>query len=242
MTKLFGATHVATSDNSRGTWFSFVKAFTLAEVLITLGIIGVVAAMTIPMLVENGMQKARISMFKETASILNQATTSILAEESSFKGICETNNSNCIRDKFAQYIKTTKLCNGNNIYGECWVKKDEAMRLNGIKMWDFNSNHSAFVTNKGVFVDFIYADKNCNNNPWKVKKAGYCGMLMLDVNGFEKPNIIGKDIYGFYITPNGLLALGSKDTYTGDNNLDYLCGKGGDGEACSYEYLYNIKK
>ena len=49
------------------------KAFTLAEVLITLGIIGVVAAMTIPNLIQKNFEQHAISKLKETQSILAQA-------------------------------------------------------------------------------------------------------------------------------------------------------------------------
>ncbi|MBQ8459829.1 type II secretion system protein [bacterium] len=48
-------------------------AFTLAEVLITLGIIGVVAAMTIPTLIANTQGQRVRSQFKKTLSTLNQA-------------------------------------------------------------------------------------------------------------------------------------------------------------------------
>lgn len=49
------------------------NAFTLAEVLITLGIIGVVAAMTIPTLIANTNSQKFCSQFKKTISTLNQA-------------------------------------------------------------------------------------------------------------------------------------------------------------------------
>ena len=48
-------------------------AFTLAEVLITLGIIGVVAAMTLPTLVANYKEKQRVTQLKKSYSILQQA-------------------------------------------------------------------------------------------------------------------------------------------------------------------------
>ena len=48
-------------------------AFTLAEVLITLAIIGVVAAMTIPTLISNYQEKATVSKVKQAFSIISQA-------------------------------------------------------------------------------------------------------------------------------------------------------------------------
>ena len=56
-----------------------LKAFTLAEVLITLGIIGVVAAMTIPTLIQNSFEKKVVSQLKETQSIISQTVR--MAEE-----------------------------------------------------------------------------------------------------------------------------------------------------------------
>ena len=49
------------------------KAFTLAEVLITLGIIGVVASMTLPTLVGKYKKVQTISQLKKTYTVLNQA-------------------------------------------------------------------------------------------------------------------------------------------------------------------------
>lgn len=48
-------------------------AFTLAEVLITLGIIGIVAAMTIPTLTQRYREKVLINRLKDTYSIFSQA-------------------------------------------------------------------------------------------------------------------------------------------------------------------------
>lgn len=47
--------------------------FTLAEVLITLGIIGVVAAMTMPSLIANHQEKVTVTKVKKVYSILSQA-------------------------------------------------------------------------------------------------------------------------------------------------------------------------
>jgi len=72
MTKRFGftlaegATHVGICDNARR------EAFTLAEVLITLGIIGVVAAMTIPTLISNTNGAQFKTAYKKALSTLNQ--------------------------------------------------------------------------------------------------------------------------------------------------------------------------
>ena len=72
--KKTGATHVAHWDNSRKI------AFTLAEVLITLGIIGVVAAMTIPTLMANHRKKVVETKLEKIYSVMNQAINLTNAE------------------------------------------------------------------------------------------------------------------------------------------------------------------
>ena len=62
-----GATHVAHWNNSRKI------AFTLAEVLITLGIIGVVAALTIPTLMANHRKQVVETSLEKFYSTMNQA-------------------------------------------------------------------------------------------------------------------------------------------------------------------------
>ena len=68
-----GATHVAQSAKSRR------AAFTLAEVLITLGIIGVVAAMTLPALIQNYQKQVLLTQLKKNYAILNQAVQMLKA-------------------------------------------------------------------------------------------------------------------------------------------------------------------
>lgn len=72
--------------------------FTLAEVLITLGIIGVVAAVTIPTLISQIAEKQDIAKLKEVASILNQATIQITNDYGSLRNLCENEDTECLRD------------------------------------------------------------------------------------------------------------------------------------------------
>ena len=73
-----GATHVANWNNSRKI------AFTLAEVLITLGIIGVVAALTIPTLMANHRRKVTATRLKQSYNILYNAIKASEAENGSW--------------------------------------------------------------------------------------------------------------------------------------------------------------
>lgn len=60
---------------------SMKKAFTLSEILITLGIIGVVAAMTLPSLITNYQKKVWTTLLKKNVSLLEQCFQKMLADE-----------------------------------------------------------------------------------------------------------------------------------------------------------------
>ena len=60
------------------------KAFTMAEVLITLGIIGIVAAMTLPTVINNAQDRQFRAMFKKQVSIISQAMQMIYAQDEAF--------------------------------------------------------------------------------------------------------------------------------------------------------------
>ena len=62
-----GTTCVATLEDNR------FSAFTLAEVLVTLGIIGIVAALTMPSLINNSQNRELQSALNKNYSVISQA-------------------------------------------------------------------------------------------------------------------------------------------------------------------------
>lgn len=78
------------------------RAFTLAEVLITLGIIGVVAAMTIPTLMAKIQENTYKSQYKKIFSELNQALRLLEEDDSSPLLLCKSMDDKCFRDQFVK--------------------------------------------------------------------------------------------------------------------------------------------
>ena len=72
--KQSGATHVALCDSVGSYYRHWCRAFTLAEVLITLGIIGVVAALTLPTLISNYKKQTYVTGLQKAYSVLNNMT------------------------------------------------------------------------------------------------------------------------------------------------------------------------
>ena len=115
-----GATHVAHCDKSRRV------AFTLAEVLITLGIIGVVAALTLPVLVQNYNESKTINILKQSQSILGQALEMAINENGDLsnwgiKHVYSTKESDSIiiAEKLKPFLKLMDDCGTFDSNGKC---------------------------------------------------------------------------------------------------------------------------
>jgi prepilin-type N-terminal cleavage/methylation domain-containing protein len=158
--------------------FNFKKAFTLAEVLITLGIIGIVAALTMPALVANYQKKVTATQLKEFYSIFAQATRLSVVDNgdvaewdypsSGWNGPA----ANAWFEKYYMpYVKLAKYC-GNAVNQGCGSQYDSSSQV--IKMILPNSV-SVAMTGSG------------NRAP----------VWWVDVNGNKGPNEAGRDIFMF---------------------------------------------
>ncbi len=93
------------------------KGFTLAEVLITLGIIGVVAAMTMPSLVANYQKKATASKVKKLYTNFNQAIKLAENEYGEFEYWEISSSEKLYEDYLKKHIKTIKTDTNIQISG-----------------------------------------------------------------------------------------------------------------------------
>src|SRR5574344_2904850 len=99
---------------SKGKPFSKFLAFTLAEVLITLGIIGVVAALTIPTLMQKTQELESISKLKKVYSVLQNAYSRAINDEGEISdwGTISDDDacSDLVMQKFVSYLNVLKNC------------------------------------------------------------------------------------------------------------------------------------
>ncbi len=209
------------------------KCFTLAETLVVIGIIGVIAAIVIPNLVASYQKQATVSRLKEDYSILNQALMSAAAEQGTTFGSLFIHDTiplaqpqkdfvnSFVQTNILPYIAIAKDCGWVN-YTTC--KMQNFNLLNGNSRVD-EVSYKLFIKNGSSF-SFILDNDGTN----------YTSMIVrLDINGNQKPNIIGKDVFMMRIDSNEKKLVffnsGAK-RYFLLNDSTYGCNKSSSGWFC----------
>lgn len=207
------------------------KAFTLAEVLITLSIIGVVAAMTIPSLMQSTQDAELKSAWKTAYSELANVTNQIANENGgNLKGLCSDNDHNCFRDFYKSHMKVIKSCDSGQNSGKCWQPSGAFWALDGST--PSVGIFSGLVLAKGTFINFYYSSSNCDDPGWSFPR---CGRIDVDINGFKGPNKYGKDIFPIHVISSGLKPFGTQEDDLPDN-CENTTGTAS-GFSCSAAYL-----
>jgi prepilin-type N-terminal cleavage/methylation domain-containing protein len=180
-------------------------AFTLAEVLITLGIIGIVAAMTIPTLMSK-MQKRQVeTQAKVTYSALQQAMRASIDDGATLPSISAnsaTSMKNWVDTFLSPNMKIEQSC--LNV-GGCWHKSGVVKTLNnGTPAFETNLNDGwasigwstySFRTAKGAYFNLDGSSVGTSTGTFGTDTTTPTLQFYFDVNGDRKPNVIGKDIY-----------------------------------------------
>lgn len=184
-------------------------AFTLAEVLITLAIIGFVAVLTIPRLVENYQSRSWNTASEVFQKKLGEALKSMNAL-GTLAGYATTED---FVNELSKHIKITKICKNDDITS-CfadkvyWSTTNEEIDMSkvktstnfGINGWNTNTVAVQFVN--GVNAVLAY-NPECTQNPYSNQVTGTnCIAILYDVDGFKKPNTYQKDLRGLNVTLN----------------------------------------
>ena len=197
-------------------FYNYSFAFTLAEVLITLGIIGVVAALTLPTVINNIQNRQLEAGLKKAYSTINQALLLYENENGVPINIKELGPIE-MKPILMKYLKTVKDCgNGagdpykacipnNHFINEPEKQKHIYKTYNGQNEISYASfDDGQFIINDGMLV-LINNEGNIDPNIF----------ISVDVNGYNrKPNRLGQDLFMFQINEKGvLLPMGAKGTH-----------------------------
>lgn len=201
-----------------------LKAFTLSEVLITLAIIGVIAAITVPSLLQSSQEKELHSMLKKNFSVIENAlrlaqiNEGLLGDNTAvFTPSSDSNASYESAKRFAKYLNTMKVCKDSKdpdcdgiYYNINYATKKEGST--------YKTDASAVVLTDGSIYKILQyenclgivndceqdSEGNCLKDEggneisqdWTRKN---CADLYVDVNGVKPPNKMGKDVFAFKV-------------------------------------------
>lgn len=218
-------------------------AFTLAEVLITLGIIGVVAAMTIPTLMNNIQDNEFKTKMRKEYSVLSEAFQLLKTEnggqiQDSFTTCSGEGDNSCMKNVFKSKFISVKDCDINNTASNCFPAQSSIKYLNGTNAnsWYINNDlQAALITNDGATFAFWLDSPACTSN-YGPGYTNECGWVTVDVNGIKPPNTWGRDIYLFFIYADVIRpCLGGVTTSVIASDD---CGTGANyGYTCASKYL-----
>ncbi len=169
------------------------KAFTLAEVLITLAIIGIVAALTIPTLVSKNQNKQLYTQFMKTYNTYTNAFNLSVAEngDSSTWSVplsLDDAQEYVLNKYLTPYLKVAKTCDGTN-YSDC-MQITSCKAFDGDNIFDeSDANDYYFLVLADGSSAMLYVDTNGSTG------AFIQVTLYIDVNGLKGPNILGRDVF-----------------------------------------------
>lgn len=200
------------------------QGFTLAEVLITLGIIGIVASLTIPSLLNNADDRANVVALKKTYSTLENAYKRAEQENGTPDNWGFVHNSTdytLMVNMLKPYLNVSKDCSAAGAKG-CF-KANEMYKLFSGGNWDIrdNAGYSLLLADGVAINGYALHYKDCDNgaqgDPWGTSIAlqNGCGFYAVDVNGFKGPNKLGYDSFFFVLTKYGIIPAGDQSAGTG---------------------------
>lgn len=193
------------------------SAFTLAEVLITLGIIGVVAALTIPTLINKADEAAGRTAAKKAYSTVSNAFKQMLADNSGSIWDNTSGNWNILQtnmyDILLPYFSYGKAGSWTNLHGTAWPNMPTKY-YKSTDPWGKNANYNdstiagwtSYFLNDGSIL-MMTSSQSCGatGSAWvatgsnAVNPPNLCGAFFIDYNGAKTPNEQGKDTFGFGI-------------------------------------------
>lgn len=215
-----------------------MTSFTLAEVLIVLGIIGLIADMTIPTLVMGFKEKAAVSQLQKAYATYTNAFNMAVTEEGT------ADNWNLIEryspegaknglDIMLKHLKIIKNCgNDTGCFPDVKYKN-----LNGAEYTNINQDnmYAKALLADGSSIAFYVSTPNCIGEQ-------YCGQFYYDINGFKGPNQWGIDTFIFGMYRDRIIPAGSaKVSPETSSSFERYCRdkKTQNGWSCAAWVLYN---
>lgn len=190
----------------------YPNGFTLAEVLITLVIIGIIAVMTIPTLMKNTQKQEFVTALKKAQSTLQNALVSMAKENDSSPGDYSFLRTVRFVDELEKVANVIKKCNNSE---QCF---GTSLRGGGVYKYPnntltyFTDGRSAVLAD-GQFVSYCpLSSSDATYGISDEDKSNAIIRIVMDINGNKSPNVVGRDVFYFYVVNGkGIVPAGSEN-------------------------------
>lgn len=205
------------------------RAFTIVEIVIVVFLILMVASIFIPLNLANVKQAKRIAKWKNTFDEANYCFEMLRAQDKDLFKPVNINNSKEVFTSIKPYLNIR-----HDRLVKDYFKNYKYKFLNGRKVNKFSNFYfrEFAVLESGVIIGF-----KLNDNRFNDPKAPF-GLMLFDINGLEKPNKFGLDIFGIRLFPDRIEAFGEGRSHS---TLKVNCSPIGTGLFCSKYYLIGGK-
>jgi len=202
------------------------RGFSLSEIIITLSVIGVVAALTLPSLVANYNQKVFNAMASDFESQLGE-TLKVMNLK---KSLANKQTTEIFVNEMKKYFKITKVCDNSNLQS-CFANKiywgsdseeidmSEITKAKNFGHNDWHTNIVGLQFANGINAVVAY-NPSCTENPFSNQvislvaqrnrssanistNTNNCLAILYDTNGFKQPNTSTKDVRSINIKKIG---------------------------------------
>ena len=207
------------------------RGFTLAEVLLVITIIGIIASYTVPGLLNSVSNNQYTAALKKNYSVIANAYRNLEADgttmTAAFPG---TNTGAAALNVLAPKLNLIKNC---GISQGCLYNSLLKYLKGTICEADFDANWDG-TGGKAILGDGSriliqdYRDNCTHNIGTGALSNSVCGWLLIDVNGAKGPNTVGRDVFEFWIAKTGVYPSGSNGDWTVND-----CNSAANGESCA---------
>ncbi len=203
-----------------------LKAFTMSEVLVSLTVIGVIAALTLPALNISAHKNANAQGCKKAYAVLSEAVELAKIDEPFDKWTYTDEAATANYNRIKPYLSIVKECLGAS---GCWTP---TKALNNGTATNFTANGYGSPTISFKLADGMNVTFDVHSESFNVtRKNANTILFAVDVNGNNPPNRLGDDVFFFVLGDDGLVPAGNNASGNGD------CTRNGAGRDCAARVL-----
>lgn len=187
-----------------------IKAFTLAEILITLVVIGIIASLCIPALIQNTQKSEYVAALKKNLSNIASAYN-LIKMDNAGSVIGVFTDRNVMMNLFCNKLNCVKTCQ----IGTTGCFTSSWKTLDGRSGWSsYPTTDATAILSDGTTVAFSATSSSsipCTDTHYTQNGTAIgCALITIDVNGAKPPNVMGRDIFEIIVTRVNIRANGQQ--------------------------------